>query len=31
GWPQSPTYSKWASSQDIARAYGSNAENGHDR
>lgn len=31
GWPQSPTYSKWASSQDIARAYGSNAENGQNR
>lgn len=27
GWPQSPTYSKWAGSQDIARAYGSNGEN----
>lgn len=22
GWPQSPTYSKWQSSQDIAAAYG---------
>lgn len=22
GWPQSPTYSRWASSQDIAAAYG---------
>jgi predicted dithiol-disulfide oxidoreductase (DUF899 family) len=22
GWPQSPTYSRWAGSQDIARAYG---------
>jgi predicted dithiol-disulfide oxidoreductase (DUF899 family) len=22
GWPQYPTYSRWASSQDIARAYG---------
>lgn len=22
GWPQGPTYSKWASSQDIARWYG---------
>ncbi|HEX7322644.1 MAG TPA: DUF899 family protein [Mycobacterium sp.] len=22
GWPQSPTYSKWASAQDIAAAYG---------
>jgi len=31
GWPQSPTYSKWASSQDIARAYGSNAQNGQNR
>ena len=31
GWPQSPSYSKWASSQDIARAYGSNAENGQNR
>jgi predicted dithiol-disulfide oxidoreductase (DUF899 family) len=31
GWPQSPTYSKWASSQDIAHAYGSNAQNGQNR
>lgn len=23
GWPQSPTYSKWATSEDHARAYGS--------
>ena len=23
GWPQSPTYSKWARSQDIAKTYGS--------
>jgi hypothetical protein len=22
GWPQSPTYSRWAESQDIATAYG---------
>jgi predicted dithiol-disulfide oxidoreductase (DUF899 family) len=22
GWPQAPTYSKWAGSQDIAKAYG---------
>jgi predicted dithiol-disulfide oxidoreductase (DUF899 family) len=22
GWPQSPTYSRWAESQDIARTYG---------
>ena len=22
-WPQSPTYSRWAGSQDVARAYGS--------
>jgi len=22
GWPQSPTYSRWAGSQDIAKAYG---------
>lgn len=27
GWPQSPTYSKWAGSQDIARAYGSKGQN----
>lgn len=25
GWPQGPTYSRWAGSQDIAAAYGSNA------
>ncbi|MFF3693145.1 DUF899 domain-containing protein [Streptomyces sp. NPDC002221] len=25
GWPQSPTYSKWAGSQDIAAAYGPDA------
>jgi predicted dithiol-disulfide oxidoreductase (DUF899 family) len=25
GWPQSPTYSRWAGSQDIARAYGVDA------
>lgn len=25
GWPQSPTYSRWASSQDIGAAYGENA------
>jgi len=24
GWPQGPTYSRWASSQDIAKAYGPN-------
>jgi predicted dithiol-disulfide oxidoreductase (DUF899 family) len=24
GWPQSPTYSKWSDSPDIARAYGPN-------
>ena len=23
GWPQSPTYSRWASSEDIAARYGS--------
>ena len=23
GWPQSPTYSRWASSEDIAALYGS--------
>ncbi|MGC2653452.1 MAG: DUF899 family protein [Mycobacterium sp.] len=29
GWPQYPTYSRWAASQDIARAYGEgNAEPG---
>ncbi|WP_236978437.1 MULTISPECIES: DUF899 domain-containing protein [Mycobacterium] len=25
GWPQSPTFSRWGSSQDIARAYGKDA------
>jgi len=25
GWPQSPTYGRWAGSQDIARAYGADA------
>ena len=25
GWPKSPTYSRWAGSQDIARAYGAAA------
>jgi predicted dithiol-disulfide oxidoreductase (DUF899 family) len=25
GWPQSPTYSHWPGSQEIARAYGANA------
>ena len=25
GWPQSPTYSRWASSEDIAAAYGPDA------
>jgi predicted dithiol-disulfide oxidoreductase (DUF899 family) len=25
GWPQGPTYSRWADSEDIAAAYGSNA------
>jgi predicted dithiol-disulfide oxidoreductase (DUF899 family) len=25
GWPQFPTYSRWAGSQDIARAYGVDA------
>ncbi|GHB59841.1 hypothetical protein GCM10010331_54400 [Streptomyces xanthochromogenes] len=25
GWPQSPTYSKWAGSEDIAAAYGPDA------
>ncbi|MGI8451636.1 MAG: DUF899 family protein, partial [Streptosporangiaceae bacterium] len=25
GWPQSPTYSRWGSSQDIAAAYGPDA------
>ena len=23
GWPQGPTYSRWADSEDIAEAYGS--------
>ena len=27
GWQQSPTYSKWAGSSDIARLYGSNGQN----
>ena len=27
GWPQSPTYSKWAGSPDIARLYGPNGQN----
>jgi predicted dithiol-disulfide oxidoreductase (DUF899 family) len=26
GWPQSPTYSRWAGSQDIARAYGADKQ-----
>ncbi|PQM44982.1 hypothetical protein C1Y40_04866 [Mycobacterium talmoniae] len=26
GWPQHPTYSRWASSQDIARAYGTDRD-----
>jgi predicted dithiol-disulfide oxidoreductase (DUF899 family) len=25
GWPQSPTYSRWASSEDIAAVYGPDA------
>ena len=25
GWPQSPTYSRWASSEDIAAFYGPDA------
>ena len=25
GWPQSPTYSRWASSEDIAALYGPDA------
>ena len=25
GWPQSPTYSRWASSQDVAAHYGPDA------
>lgn len=28
GWPLSPTYSRWASSRDIASAYGSNEATG---
>jgi predicted dithiol-disulfide oxidoreductase (DUF899 family) len=28
GWPQSPTYSRWAESQDIARAYGIDKQGG---
>lgn len=27
GWPQHPTYEGWSGSEDIARAYGPNAEN----
>jgi predicted dithiol-disulfide oxidoreductase (DUF899 family) len=27
GWPRSPTYSRWAGSPDIARAYGPDARN----
>jgi predicted dithiol-disulfide oxidoreductase (DUF899 family) len=27
-WPQSPTYSRWAGPQDIARAYGVNQSGG---
>ncbi|MEU6404243.1 DUF899 family protein [Streptomyces sp. NPDC046985] len=26
GWPQSPTYSRWATSQDTARLYGAEAD-----
>jgi hypothetical protein len=26
GWPQSPTYSRWAGSEEIARAYGADAD-----
>jgi predicted dithiol-disulfide oxidoreductase (DUF899 family) len=26
GWPQSPTYSKWLDSPDVARLYGPNGE-----
>jgi predicted dithiol-disulfide oxidoreductase (DUF899 family) len=26
GWPQHPTYSRWAGSQEIARAYGAQPE-----
>ena len=25
GWPQGPTYSRWAGSEDVAAAYGVNA------
>ena len=25
GWPQGPTYSRWAGSQDVAAAYGPDA------
>src|SRR5271166_3401464 len=25
GWPQSPTYSRWAGAEDFARAYGTDA------
>jgi predicted dithiol-disulfide oxidoreductase (DUF899 family) len=28
GWPQSPTYSRWAGSQDIAKAYGTTQPEG---
>src|ERR1700761_6244995 len=28
GWPQSPTYSHWAGSQEIARAYGAHQKEG---
>jgi predicted dithiol-disulfide oxidoreductase (DUF899 family) len=28
GWPQSPTYSRWAGSRDIARAYGTHQKEG---
>jgi predicted dithiol-disulfide oxidoreductase (DUF899 family) len=28
GWPQSPTYSRWATSQDIAEAYGNQTRMG---
>ena len=26
GWPQSPTYSKWLDSPDVARLYGPNGD-----
>jgi predicted dithiol-disulfide oxidoreductase (DUF899 family) len=26
GWPQSPTYSRWAGSEEIARAYGADTD-----